>query len=65
MEAVGNGLTVTTAEPLCACEHEEELASLTLTKTNVYVVAVFVGTRSVAALLPAAVVTVRVLPFMV
>jgi hypothetical protein len=55
--AVGNGLTVTTAFPLCGCRQLVLLASLTLTSAYVKVPAVAVGTDTVT-LLPAVVVTV-------
>jgi hypothetical protein len=55
--AVGNGLTVTTALPLCDCKQVELLASLTLTSAYVKVPAVTVGADTVT-LLPVMVVTV-------
>jgi hypothetical protein len=57
IEAVGNGLIVTTALPLCACRQLVLLASLTLTSEYVNVPAVPVGTGTVT-LLPAVVLTV-------
>ena len=55
--AVGNGLTVTTALPLCNCRHDVLLASLTLTSAYVNVPDVTVGTGTVI-LFPTVVVTV-------
>jgi hypothetical protein len=57
MVAVGKGLTVTTAIPVCSCEHAVELASRTLTRLYVIVPAVLVGTANVT-LLPDVVVIV-------
>jgi hypothetical protein len=59
--AVGNGLTVTTALPICACEQAELLASRTLTSAYVKAPAVVVGTDTVT-LLPVVVVTVWFVP---
>jgi hypothetical protein len=59
--AVGSGLTVTTALPLCTCVHDVLPASLTLTSAYVYVPAVPVGTVTVT-LLPVDVVMVWLLP---
>jgi hypothetical protein len=61
MVAVGSGLTVTTALPLCDCMHAVLLASLTLTREYVYTPAVAVGTDTVT-LFPEAVITVWLLP---
>jgi hypothetical protein len=55
--AVGNGLTVITALPLCACKQVEVLASLTLTSAYVKTPDAAVGAATVT-LLPAVVLTV-------
>ena len=44
MVAVGNGLTVTVALPVCACEQVVALASLTLTREYVNIPVALVGT---------------------
>jgi hypothetical protein len=55
--AVGNGLTVIVALPVCICEHVVALASRTLTSEYVNIPVVLVGTATVT-LLPTVVVTV-------
>jgi hypothetical protein len=64
MIAVGNVLTVTTALPVCACEHVVLLASLTLTSEYVNIPAVPVGTATVT-LLPEVVAMVWLLPLLI
>ena len=55
--AVGNGFTVTTALPVCACTQAEARASRMLTREYVTVPAAAVGTGTVT-LFPEVVVTV-------
>jgi hypothetical protein len=62
--AVGNGFTTTTADPLCACEQEELLASRTLIRLYVNVPAEPVDTGT-EMLLPESVETVRLLPVLI
>jgi hypothetical protein len=64
IDAVGNGLTVTIALPVCACEQVVVLASRTLTSEYVNVPVVPVGAETVA-LLPDVVMTVWLLPLFI